>query len=223
MPDIEGFEYEHAYRTAKDASMVGGDFLDIFRVGEGKYAIVMADVAGKGLKSAVYTAMTKYILRAYALEQCCPKLTLARLNDALSACTPFEVFVTLAYGILDTQERSFTYGNAGHEEPLLLRADSGIVSRLEVTGCALTLLPESTYAAHCVQLSPGDVILLYTDGITDAGNGIDRMGQERLAALLQSHGTGALPELVGCVIEEAREFAGGVLADDSALLAIRAL
>ena len=223
LPDIEGFEYEHAYRTAKDASMVGGDFLDIFRVGEGEYAIVMADVAGKGLKSAVYTAMTKYILRAYALEQSCPTLALARLNDALAACTPSEVFVTLAYGILDTKKRSFTYGNAGHEEPLLLRADSGIVSKLEVTGCALTLLPGSTYEAHCVQLSHGDVILLYTDGITDAGNGLDRMGQERLAALFQSHGTGALGELVGRVIEEARELAGGVLADDSALLAIRAL
>lgn len=223
LPEIKGFEYGHAYRPAKNASMVGGDFLDVFPVGKHKYAIVMADVAGKGLKSAVYTAMTKYMLRAYALDQCCPKLTLARLNDALSACTPFEVFVTLAYGILDTEERSFTYGNAGHEEPLLLRAGDRTVTKLQVTGCALTLLPGSSYASHTVQLFPGDVILLYTDGITDAGSGIERLGQERLAKILKSYGDATPLQFVERVVDEAREFAGGVLADDAAVLAIRAL
>jgi sigma-B regulation protein RsbU (phosphoserine phosphatase) len=223
LPDMKGFEYEKVYRPARNASMVGGDFLDVFKVGNHKYAIVMADVAGKGLKSAVYTAMTKYMLRAYALEQCCPKLTLARLNDALAACTPFEVFVTLAYGILDTQERTFTYGNAGHEEPLLLRAGNQTVTKLKVTGSALTLIPGAAYASHCVQLFPGDVILLYTDGITDAGSGTDRLGQERLMELLQSYDNATAAEFVERVINAAGEFAGGVLADDAALLAIRAL
>lgn len=221
--DIEGFEYEQINRPTKNQYMVGGDFLDVFKVADHKYAIVMADVAGKGLKSAVYTAMTKYMLRGYALEQCCPKMTLARLNDALAACTPSEVFVTLAYGIIDTQERTFTYGNAGHEEPLLLRAAEGSVTRLKVTGSALTLIPGATYESHCVQLLPGDVILLYTDGVTDAGSGVNRMGQERLVQLLQSCGSATPVQLVERVINEAGEFAGGELADDAALLAIRAL
>lgn len=223
LPEMEGFECSQAYHTAKEASMVGGDFFDIFSVGDGSYAIVMGDVAGKGLKSAVYTAMTKYILRAYALEQNDPELTLARLNEALSACTPSEVFVTLVYGILDTGNRTFTYANAGHEYPLLRRADSGEVHNLEVTGRALALIEGSTYAKHVVDLGPRDVIVFYTDGVTDAGSGKDRLGQERLMQLLQTHGTRPLDDLIDSVVETAREFAGGVLGDDAALLAIRAL
>jgi len=223
LPQMDGFEYEQVFHVAKDACMVGGDFCDIFRVGEGQFAIVMADVAGKGLKSAVYTAMTKYILRAYALEQSDPCLTLARLNDALSACTPSELFVTLAYGILDTGRRAFTYANAGHEHPLLLRVGSETVHRLEVTGRALALVEGSTYTSHEVELAPGDVLVLYTDGITDAGWGADRLGQDRLMDMLKACGGGPLVDLVSTILLSAQDYAGGVLADDAALLAIRAL
>ena len=223
LPRMDGFEYEQAYHPAKDASMVGGDFCDIFRVGEDEYAIVMADVAGKGLKSAVYTAMTKYILRAYALEQSDPCIALSRLNDALSACMPSEMFVTLAYGVLDTRRRVFTHANAGHEHPLLRRACEGDVCMLEVTGRALALMEGSIYTTQSVDLASGDVIVLYTDGITDAGFGSDRLGQERLMDLLKSHGDAPLVDLVNVIVRSAQQFAGGVLADDAALLAIRAL
>ncbi len=223
LPQMDGFEYEQAYHPAKDASMVGGDFCDIFRVGKDEFAIVMADVAGKGLKSAVYTAMTKYILRAYALEESDPCKVLARLNDALSACTPSEVFVTLAYGTLDTSKRVFTYSNAGHEHPLLRSACKGDVCMLEVTGRALALMEGSEYTTQSVELAAGDVVVLYTDGITDAGSGADRLGQDRLMDLLRSHADVPLVDLVNVIVREAQQFAGGVLADDAALLAIRAL
>jgi len=223
LPSIEGFEYEQAYHPARNASMVGGDFCDIFRVGQDEFAVVMADVAGKGLKSAVYTAMTKYILRAYALEQSEPRRALARLNDALSACMPPEMFVTLAYGILNTRTRVFTYANAGHEHPLLRRAGEGDVCMLGVTGRALALMEGSAYTTQSVELGKGDLIVLYTDGVTDAGSGADRLGQDRLMDLLREHGDAPLVDLVNMVVRSAQEFAGGVLADDAALLAIRAL
>ncbi len=223
LPEIEGFEFEQAYRPAKDAAMVGGDFYDIFRLDEAKYAIVMADVAGKGLGSAVYTAMTKFILRAYALEDGTPQLALARLNEALSACTPSELFVTLFYGVIDTEAKSLTYANAGHENPLLLRAASGTSHLLEVSGPALALMKGSTYQTHTLGFDPGDVLVLYTDGITDAGWGLNRLGQDRLMELVRIHGTGSLPDLIAAVVSAAQGFAGGVLADDAALLAVRAL
>jgi len=223
LPPIEGFEYEQAYHPARDASMVGGDFCDVFRVSSAEYAIVMADVAGKGLKSAVYTAMTKYILRAYALEQSDPCTVLARLNDALVACTPHEVFVTLVYGILDTGRRTFTYSNAGHEHPLLRRAFEADIHMLEVTGRALALMEGSTYTGQSVELACGDVLVLYTDGITDAGSGAQRFGQDRLMRVIALHGDAPLAVLVSAIVREAQQFAGGVLADDAALLAIRAL
>ncbi len=223
LPKIDGFEYEQAYHPASNASMVGGDFCDIFRVGEGKYAIVMADVAGKGLKSAVYTAMTKYILRAYALEQSDPRTALSRLNEALSACMPSEMFVTLTYGVIDTYNRVFTYANAGHEHPLMRRAKTGDVCMLDVTGRALALMEGSNYVAKSVELAAGDIIVFYTDGITDAGFGLDRLGQDRLMEVLQIHGDTPLVDLVNVIVRTAQQFAGGVLADDAALLAIRAL
>ena len=92
-----------------DEELVGGDFYDIFQLHEGRYGVVMADVSGKGLKAAVYTAMTKYMLRAYALRESDPKSVLARLNDALTSCTPPEVFVTLVYAIIDEQARTLVY------------------------------------------------------------------------------------------------------------------
>ena len=223
LPEIHGFEYDQAYRPARDAAMVGGDFYDVFRVDERSYAIVMADVAGKGLGSAVYTAMTKFILRAYALEDGTPRLALARLNDALSACMPPELFVTLFYGIIDVESRTLTYSNAGHENPLLLRADSKTAHLLEVSGPALALMKGSAYRTHTVDLAPGDLLVLYTDGITDAGWGTNRLGQDRLMELLLVHGHGPLSNLIGEVVTAAQGFAGGVLADDAALLAIRAL
>ncbi|MGB9619844.1 MAG: PAS domain-containing protein, partial [Armatimonadota bacterium] len=100
-PPTPGFELAHTYHAALDEALVGGDFYDVFPLSEGKLALVIADVAGKGLNAAVYTAMTKYMLRAYALERPAPDLVLTRLNEALAACTPTELFVTLIYGILD--------------------------------------------------------------------------------------------------------------------------
>jgi|GEM_PF-1036956 len=223
LPEMEGFEVGQAYRPAKDAAMVGGDFYDVFRVGDNKYAVVMADVAGKGLKSAVYTAMTKYILRAYALEEHSPELVLPRLNDALYACTPMEVFVTLIYGILDTQNRTFTYGNAGHEQPIFYNNVTKSADILNVTGRALALVKGSAYASHTLDIGSGDIITFYTDGITDAGWGTNRLGQDRLVQMLESTPDTYIDEIVDSIIGVAQEFAGGMLADDAALLVIRAL
>lgn len=223
LPEIEGFEYAQAYRPAKDSAIVGGDFYDVFRVAEDRYAIVMADVAGKGLNSVVYTAMTKFILRAYALEDCAPELSLARLNDALYACTPYELFVTLVYGILDCGKRTFTYANAGHENPLLRRSSTGEAELLQVTGPALALQKGFAYKTHEIALDPGDVVVFYTDGITDAGTGADRLGQERVLELLAMCGDGSADEFVESTMRLAQDYAGGRLADDAALLAIKAL
>ncbi len=223
LPEIEGFAFAQAYRPAKDSDIVGGDFYDIFRVGETKYAVVMADVAGKGLNSVVYTAMTKFILRAYALEDSEPACSLQRLNDALYACTPFELFVTLVYGILDTGTRTFTYANAGHEHPLLRHESTGEARLLDVTGAAIALQRGSVYETREIALESGDVLVFYTDGVTDAGSGRDRLGQERLLELLAVCGAASPDEFVTSAMSLAQDYAGGRLADDAALLAIKAL
>jgi sigma-B regulation protein RsbU (phosphoserine phosphatase) len=222
-PRIRGFEIGDRYQSALDEALVGGDFYDIFQLREGRLGIVVADVAGKGLKAAVYTAMTKYMLRAYALEDSSPERVLARLNQALTECTPTEVFVTLVYGVLSSETRILRYGNAGHEQPVLVRGKSGTACSLDVTGRALALARGSVYTTCDVELNPGDALVLYTDGITDAGSGADRMGVERLLRTIESGAELGAQDIAQTVLKSAMEYARGNLTDDAALLVIKAI
>lgn len=221
-PEVEGFEIGQRYHPALDEAIVGGDFYDVFRISESRYGIVMADVAGKGLNAAVYTAMTKYMLRAYALENSAPEQVLARLNDALSACTPAEVFVTLVYGVLDIDKHELLYANAGHEQPILYCSSTQMATTLDVTGRALGLINGANYSAHTIDLRRDDIILLYTDGVTDAGWGVNRLGQERVMCILEAHAHCSVNEIADSIIGAAMEYTGGGLGDDAALLVIRA-
>lgn len=222
-PLIEGFEIGADFRNGLDEARVCGDFYDVFRLEDDELGIVIGDVAGKGLKAAVYTAMAKYMLRAYALEDSSPESVLARLNEALTECTPTEVFVTLIYGVLSSERRLFRYGNAGHEPPVLVRSALRTAYSLDVTGRALALAHGSTYAASDVQMYPGDMIVLYTDGITDAGSGADRLGVPRLLETLEAYTSLSADDVAGGVLESALHYAGGGHADDAALLVIKAL
>lgn len=225
LPCIEGFEIAQLYQPAPDPAKVGGDFYDVFELGRGesRYGVVMADVAGKGMQAAGYTAMTKHMLRAYALEDSSPEAVLNRLNDALHEYTPSEIFVTLIYGVLDARRREFVYANAGHEEPVFCCSRSVTAGTLEVTGQALALEKGAVYAARTVRMRPGDMIVLYTDGITDAGSGRDRLGQSALIDVLRTSLSAPISELPNRIMEAVRAFAGGLLGDDAALLIFRAV
>ena len=222
VPELAGFDLAQRYQAALDEALVGGDFFDIFRLRDDKLAVVLADVAGKGLKAAVYTAMTKYMLRAYALEESAPELVLARLNEALAACTPAEVFVTLIYGVLDGPGRTFAFANAGHEQPIFYSKASRAATTLDVTGRALALVHGASYTTMTVSLDPGDTLALYTDGITDAGTGLNRMGQDRLLAIVESCSAASSCEIADAMLGAALDFAGGRLVDDAALVVIKA-
>ena len=217
----DGFDLAQRYRPALDEAMVGGDFYDVFQLRNGQFGIVIGDVAGKGLKAAVYTAMTKYMLRAYALEQSAPDLVLARLNEALSACTPSEVFVTLVYGILDHKTMTFTYANAGHEQPLYYSKQTGTAITLDVTGRALALAKGASYSIQTTYMNPGDVIMLYTDGITDAGSGADRLGQKEVLRVIECKADNCVDKLADIIMNTALDYGGGFLSDDAALLIVR--
>ena len=220
-PRLDRFDMAQRYKAALDEALVGGDFYDVFRVGDERLGIVIADVAGKGLKAAVYTAMTKYMLRAYALEESAPELVLARLNEALSACTPTEVFVTLIYGILDGGKGTFNYANAGHEHPIHYSMSAKSGTMLDVTGRALALVQGSSYTTQTLPIGSGDVLLLYTDGITDAGWGVNRLGQERLQDIVAAGAASSAHEIAEMVLNTALEFAGGKAVDDAALIVIK--
>ena len=186
----------------------------------------MADVSGKGLEAAVQTAMLKYTLRGFALETPDdPARVLARVNDVL--CSPMsshDGFVTLFYGVLDTQTGEMVYANAGHEPPLFREAATGEVRPLPpCDGLAFGAMGGVAYEECRAALAPGDLLLLYTDGITEArADDSSFLGLEGLTALLPRADVSAA-ECIRAVYAGVSAFAGDVRRDDVAMLALRRL
>ena len=218
---IGGFQFADKYQAALDESTLGGDFYDLFALGSDTVGIVMADVSGKGLKAAVQTAMVKYTLRGFAYEApSAPAAVLGRVNDVLSAETSgFEGFVTLFFGVLNTESGDFSYSSAGHEPPLWRDAATGSVSPLGCeSGLPLGSLPGGGYDTRSRHFAPGDMLLLYTDGLSEARSPQNMfLGTEGLQDFVSRMGSGA-HEAVALVYDSVRAFSGDSLRDDVAML-----
>lgn len=223
---VDAIQFAHKYQAALDESYIGGDFFDLFSLGEHKRGVVMADVSGKGLKAAVQTAMLKYTLRGFALEDPdSPSRVLARVNDVL--CSPMsshDGFVTLFYAVLNTQTGELVYANAGHEPPLVREAAGGAVRPSPACdGLALGAMSGVVYEECRDVLAPGDLLLLYTDGLTEArADDGSFLELEGLTALLPRADVSAA-ECVRAVYAGVSAFAGDVRRDDVAMLVLRRL
>ena len=227
VPERTGtIEFAHKYQAALEESLIGGDFYDLFSLGDHLLGIVMADVSGKGLKAAVQTAMLKYTLRGFAWETPdSPGAVLARVNEVL--CSPMsshDGFVTLFYAVLNTQTGLIVYASAGHEPPLYRSEQTGQTQTLpDCDGLALGCLPGVLYSECSRSLAPGDLLLLYTDGLTEA-RAADQsfLGLDGLAALLPQTDVSA-EAAVTSIYDAVTHFAANVRRDDVAMLALRRL
>ena len=166
------------------AREVGGDCYDYFELDDEHIGIVVADVSGKGVPAALFMAIARTLLRALAQRFEGPGPCLTRLNELLLQNNQEELFVTVFYGIFDRRTGRLVYANGGHNPPLMLRD-----GRIEITprtgGMALAALDGVTYAERSVEICPGDTILFFTDGITEAmAPGGEEYGVDRLIALL---------------------------------------
>lgn len=218
------FEFAKEYKAALEESMLGGDFYDLFSLEGGLWGVVMADVSGKGLKAAVQTAMVKYMLRGFATETPqAPGDVLARVNSVLSRdTTQFEGFVTLFFGVLNTETGDFVFANAGHEPPLWRDGATRTVSLLESdNGLPLGCLPDMAYETETRQFAPGDLMLLYTDGLSEARGADNAMlGYDGLRRALPGHADSAQGE-IEAFYDQVKQFAGSQLRDDAAMLLLR--
>ncbi|MBC8138007.1 MAG: SpoIIE family protein phosphatase [Fibrella sp.] len=230
-PDsFSGIELATDYEAAWDEAFVGGDFHDTFALAGGKVALVVGDATGKGLEAATHTAEVKYVLRAYLRESPDPALALARLNRFLIDGQQFGAdelsCIAVAVTVLDPRTGDAACACAGAEPPLLVREATGVAEEIYARGTLVGASAEAGYDAVRFTIEAGDLLVMTTDGITEARNPIARrrffadngFTQAAQAALRDPV---ALSESARSITARAKAFAGGKLHDDVCLLLAR--
>jgi serine phosphatase RsbU (regulator of sigma subunit) len=209
-------------------SEVGGDYYDLFATADGKIHMVLGDVSGKGLPAALLMGLLQGAVRSAAEMSTLSEIAgrVAKLNELLRARTDGSRFVSLFWGCLDRSDGSLCYVNAGHLPPLLLRRGTGSevsAEKLETGGPVLGLLPGSSYEEGRVSVREGDVLAMYSDGLTEANNlQGQEFGEERLLRALQAPEKGSAAEICRHVLAEMKSFTGAQPPrDDLTLLVIR--
>ncbi len=178
LPEVPGIELAALSLPAKE---VGGDFYDAFPLPGGRTALVIADVSGKGVPAALFMALSRTVLRANALVPRSAREAVSEANMVIAEDAKSGMFVTLFYAVADPAKKTLTYVNAGHNPPLLFRSDGGRPLELKGTGIILGVMPDADYGEETVNLESGDIVLLYTDGITEAINpDEEQFGEKRL-------------------------------------------
>lgn len=219
MPALPGCSIGAVYEPASSQADVGGDFFDVFELNDGKVAVVVGDVSGKGAEAAAQTAMAKYMLRAFAIRNAVPASVLFHLNNALVKGFPEDRFTTALYAVLDPVTHSINLANGGHPPALIYRAATGEVEVLEIEGGLIGAFEDEQYESQTVHLDTGDVLLAYTDGLTEVRNENDLYGRHRIVESLKSHaGVGDAEELTRRIYREAASF--GTVWDDTVVLAL---
>jgi sigma-B regulation protein RsbU (phosphoserine phosphatase) len=163
-PVLPGFEIAG---TTQSHDVVGGDYYDFIRVSEKRLGLAIADVAGKGIPAAILMAGFRMSLLAEIRNEFAIRAVMRKVNTIVYESTDRHKFVTAFYGLLDVRNKVLTFSNAGHNPPILRRAD-GSIELLVDGGVALGVLPEAQYEERPIALKPGDVLVLYTDGLSEA-------------------------------------------------------
>jgi phosphoserine phosphatase RsbU/P len=216
IPQIAGYSIAGAWQPAR---VVGGDYFDVLRLDDHRMGICIADVAGKGMASALLMANVQAIVRAFAKDSDGPAQVCSRINRLLCDNMATGKFVTFVYGVLDNETRVWKYCNAGHLYPLVVSANS--VRTLKEGGAVLGVFPDWQYLDSEVELKAGDRLLLFTDGITEASSDDGtEFGEENIAAVaLAYQGTSAV-ELNERILARASQFCHSRFEDDATLLVV---
>jgi serine phosphatase RsbU (regulator of sigma subunit)/predicted ester cyclase len=202
VPELEGWQINPYYKPAR---AVGGDFYDFLELEDSRLGLVVGDATGHGVPAALVMSTTCGMLRAVALTVDSPGEVLARVNEALSARIPPNMFVTCFYAILDLKSGSLRYANAGHDLPYVRRG--GDAEELMARGMPLGLIPGMFYEEKKTSLEAGEATLFYSDGLVEAHNpGGEMFGFPRLRSLLAEHDGEGL--LVDFLMEELYSFTG---------------
>ena len=207
-PSIPGWQLAVTLLPARETS---GDFFDVINLSGGRLGLLIADVADKGVGPALYMALSRTLIRTYAIEyDADPEVVFYAANSRLLKDARASLFVTAFYGILDPDSGILTYCNAGHNPPFLFIAgENGVARSLTKTGMALGIESETTWNQEQVKISPGDMLVLYTDGIPDSLNNQGKFFEEdSLIEIAQANMGLAAHELQSLILENIQRFVG---------------
>ncbi len=220
-PSVPGFEFAVQARPARE---VGGDFYDVVQTADNQFGIVVADVSGKSVQAAIFMAIVKALLLREMEECLSPAETVHRLHDQLLKTTTADMFVTLFYGVLDAAARQLCFVRAGHERPIHYRAASQSLELLSPPGRFVGLLPGLIVEEATLHMLPGDCLVCFSDGVTDAENEHgEQFSLERLLAIVHARGHLPAAELAAHIMQSVEQFSGDVpQTDDITILVVRA-
>jgi sigma-B regulation protein RsbU (phosphoserine phosphatase) len=218
-PEVPGLLFAARYAPARH---VGGDFYDVIRVSNGHLGLVIADVSDKGIPAALYMTLVRTLILANASQELSPQVVLNNVNHPLFDYFRHDMFVTVFYGVMDLQTRRLTYCRAGHDHPIIVRRNR--VEFLGGEGMALGLFETGSFylSEESAYLYPGDKLLLYTDGLSDAVNDKGDMLERRgLVSRILAHADKSLADFCTALFDDLTEFQQrAVQFDDMALLAV---
>jgi serine phosphatase RsbU (regulator of sigma subunit)/uncharacterized protein YigA (DUF484 family) len=219
LPDVPGIEVGHVYESSARVD-VGGDVYDFLTLDDGRLAIILGDVTGKGIQAAADMAMAKFSFRALARMHPEPGDFLARVNEVIVDEIGVGKFITMLYVLVDAEAGTVACASAGHPAARVV-GPNGSVTALADNGLALGIEAEQEYVAREARIEPGASVVLYTDGVVECRLHGELYGEERLDDLLRRLSGSAPQELAEAILEDCRRFAGGDLGDDCAVVCLR--
>jgi sigma-B regulation protein RsbU (phosphoserine phosphatase) len=204
----------------RPARIVGGDYFDVFSFSERRVGLCIADVSGKGMPAALLMSNLQAVVKALASENTSPKDLVEKVNRVMCSNTTEAKFITLFYGLLDVDGKTLRYANAGHNAPILTRKDGAQV-RLEEGGLILGIFQERSYEEGEIELRPGDRLVMFTDGLSEAVDGEgEEFGEERVVELSRCARQLSAEALRRRLLERVTEFCAGGFDDDATLLVV---
>ncbi len=220
LPVVPGYDIAGATRPAWD---VGGDYYDYIPLGDGRWGLALGDVSGKGIPAALLMANLQATLRGVAQQGLPCHEGLKWCNRLLHRSTAADRFATLFYCVLDPAGHGLCYSNAGHEHPLILAPDGAVRAHLDVGGIPTGMLADYRYEGGEARLEPGELMVVYSDGITDMENSHqEAFGLERLLDAVRNHREASSAVIAATVLQEVRRHAAGEPpTDDATLLVVK--
>ena len=220
LPEFPGWDLAATWLTARQ---VGGDFYDVIELPGGRLGLLIADVSDKGMPAALFMALTRTLVRAVVYDTPSPAEVFRRVNALIIPDNRQSMFVTAVYGVLSLESGEFTFANAGHNPPIWMSRAGKSLESLDRTGAALGIIEDLSIGERTILLSPDDLLLLYTDGLTEAFSPEDdTYGEERLRQVLETAKESSAREVLNTLEASVNQFMGLLpAADDLTMLALK--